>query len=151
MGQSLLTKKHWGKRTALTAKAVPSIYEQVTDGHALGGATHFWINPLMLSRYFTKWLPYAEGVWEVAPKFFENSVHNHWGWGNPTFAQNSVSQSHSLPQGGGFKVFDPRGGEISLREYLKKRLFRNDVRYVGLVPERLFVTTDGTLVRRKRV
>ena len=32
----------------------------------------------MPSRYFTKWLPYAEGVWEVAPKFFENSVHNRW-------------------------------------------------------------------------
>ena len=26
------------------------------------------INPLTLSHYFTEWLPYAEGVWEVAPK-----------------------------------------------------------------------------------
>ena len=29
--------------------------------------------------------------------------------------------------------------------------FRNDVRYVGLAPERLFVTTYGTSVWRKRV
>ena len=26
------------------------------------------INPLTPSHYFTKWLPYAEGDWEVAPK-----------------------------------------------------------------------------------
>ena len=32
-----------------------------------------------------------------------------------------------------------------------KITFRNDVRYVGLAPERLFVTTCGTSVRRKRV
>ena len=32
----------------------------------------------MPSRNFMEWLPYAEGVWEVALKFFENSVHNRW-------------------------------------------------------------------------
>ena len=40
--------------------------------------------------------------------------------------------------------------ELCDSEYLKK-LFRNDVRYVGLAPERLFVTTYGMSVRRKRV
>ena len=69
---------------------------------------------------------------------------------NPIYAQHPVSQSHSLPQGGGFKVFDARGREIFLHEYLKK-LFRNDVWYVGSAPERLFVTTYGTSVQRKRV
>ena len=61
-----------------------------------------------------------------------------------------VSQSPSIPQGGGFKVFDARGRKIFLREYLKK-LFRSDVRYVSSAPERGFVTTYGTSVRRKRV
>ena len=32
-----------------------------------------------------------------------------------------------------------------------KNTFRNDVRYVGSAPEKLFVTTYGTSVRRKRV
>ena len=68
----------------------------------------------------------------------------------PIFAQDPVSQSHSLPQGRGFKIFDTRGLEIFLRKNLKK-LFRNDIRYVGSAPERLFVTTYGTLVRRQRV
>ena len=63
--------------------------------------------------------PYAKGVWEVALKFFENLVHNRWKKKIPIFAQNSVSQCHSLPQGGGFKVFDARGREIFLRECLK--------------------------------
>ena len=40
--------------------------------------------------------------------------------------------------------------ELCDSEYLKKH-FRNDVRYVGSAPERLFVTTYGTSVRRKRV
>ena len=85
--------------------------------------------------------------------FFENSVHNRWKKKKkkiPIFAQNPVSHSHSLPQGRGFKVFDARGREIFLRKNLKS-LFRNDVRYVGSAPERLFVMTYGTSVRRKRV
>ena len=83
--------------------------------------------------------------------FFENSVHSRWGKKKfPIFAQNPVSQSRSLLQGGGFKVFDARGREILLHEYLKK-LFRKDIRYVGSAPERLFVTTYSTSVRRKRV
>ena len=59
-------------------------------------------NPRTPSCYFTKWLAYAEGDWEVAPMFFENLVHNRWGGGgggDPIFTQSPVSQSHSLPQG----------------------------------------------------
>ena len=40
--------------------------------------------------------------------------------------------------------------ELCDSEYLKK-LFRNDVRYVGSAPERLFVTTYGMSVHRKRI
>ena len=69
---------------------------------------------------------------------------------NPIFIQNPVSQSPSLSQGGGFKVFDARGRKIFLREYF----FKNFVTTYGTsvsAPERLFVTTYGTSVRRKRV
>ena len=77
-------------------------------------------------------------------------MRNRWKKKFPIFAQNPVLQSPSIPQGGVFKVFDARGRKIFLREYLKK-LFGNDVRYVGSAPGRLFVMTYGTSVRRKRV
>ena len=75
----------------------------------------------MPSRYFTKWLPYAEGVWEVAPKIFENSMHDRWGGkkNSNICPKSSLAESH--------------GREIVLREYLKK-LFRNHVRYIGSAP-----------------
>ena len=83
--------------------------------------------------------------------FFENSVHNRWKKKKiPIFAQNPVSQSRSLPQGRGIKVFDARGRERFLHKNLEKNLFRNDVRYVVSAPKRLFVTTYGMSVRHPR-
>ena len=55
----------------------------------------------------------------------------------------SVLQSHSLPQGGGFKAFR-RTWPRDFYTNIKKKNFCNDVRYVGSAPERLFVTTYGT-------
>ena len=74
--------------------------------------------------------------------FFENSMHNRWGGGGGGiffffFQYLPKIQSHRVTaslKAGGFKVFDARGREIFLRKNLTK-LFRNDVRYVGLATE----------------
>ena len=67
----------------------------------------------------------------------------------PIFAQNPVSQSHSLPQGRGFKIVDARGREIFLRINLKN--FFVTTYGTSVRQPRLFVTAYGTSVRRKRV
>ena len=62
-------------------------------------------------------------------------------------------QSRRVPASGkaGDLKFLTHVAEIIVTRICKKKLFRNDVRYVGLAPERLSVTTYGTSVRRKRV